>query len=479
MHDLTGAVDDAGYAMSNTSAATISAASGLGMVASAAAVGAAAIYGVITAVESLVEHALEATEVNRRLSATFEALGAQGPGSGGKTLAFLNDLSSKLPQSRAQLAEWAKAYEAMGVTDLGELRAQIKATASAQAIMGDEGASAYQHIAERIRVAVEEHKGLKLADKQLKTLYQSGLNVTEVAAAMGLSTAQLAAQLKAGTIDAAKFGSVLQSTLITKGKGPLAAMGDEMATLKIKAAETIAKLFDSIDTSPLTDGIKSMISLGDQGESTGKALKRGITGALNEIIKWVGRGITEAEILFLNLGTWAIKSGLTMDSVKSAIKEIAIDVATLATMFIQAAEAAMWLGKAIGKVNDFILAGPPGSPGQAYQEHLAQRQAGGTFQRTSSGNADGGIVTRPAAGEYMASVEPGEMILPRRITRQIQNEAASPRPQAMAGGDTVNHYNFDGLQLTIQAPQGVTDATAVSATGLSVALERLQLGSGR
>ena len=79
----------------------------------------------------------------------------------------------------------------------------------------------------------------------------------------------------------------------------------------------------------------------------------------------------------------------------------------------------------------------------------------------------------------MASVEPGEMILPRRITRQIQNEAASPRPQAMAGGDTVNHYHFDGLQLTIQAPQGVTDATAVSATGLSVALERLQLGSGR
>ena len=173
----------------------------------------------ISAIESLVEQAMEATEVNKRLSATFEALGAQGPGSGGKTLAFLNDLSSKLPQSRAQLAEWAKAYEAMGVTDLGELRGQIKATASAQAIMGDEGASAYQHIAERIRVAVEEHKGLKLADKQLKTLYQSGLNVTEVAAAMGLSTAQaLAAQLKAGTVDAAKFGAVLQKRLSPRAR---------------------------------------------------------------------------------------------------------------------------------------------------------------------------------------------------------------------------------------------------------------------
>ena len=47
-------------------------------------------------------------------------------------------------------------------------------------------------------------------------------------------------------------------------------MGDELATLKIKAAETIAKLFDGIDTSPLTDGLKSMSSLGARASLRGR-----------------------------------------------------------------------------------------------------------------------------------------------------------------------------------------------------------------
>ena len=459
--DLSQAVEQSGGAMRGASGAAGLMGGAVGIVASAAAVGAAAIYGMISATESLIERAIEATEVNKRLSATFEALGAQGPGSGGKTLAFLNDLSSKLPQSRAQLAEWAKAYEAMGVTDLGELRGQIKATASAQAIMGDEGASAYQHIAERIRVAVEEHKGLKLADKQLKTLYQSGLNVTEVAAAMGLSTQQLAAQLKAGTVDAARFGQVLQNTLISKGQGPLQTMGDEIATLKVKASENIGHLFDDVDTTPLTDGLRSIVDLFGQGTASGKGLKAVMTDALNAIIKGIGRTIWQAEMLFGRLEIWALQSGLTLAKVENA--------------FIRIGNAASAVTKGA------VAAGVGMIPGiGAPLAGAIQMSAGASAAKAiAPAHAEGGMVTRPAAGEFLASVEPGEMILPRRITRQIQNEATSPRPEAMAGGDTVNHYHLDGMQLTIQAPQGVTDATAVSATGLSVALERLQLGSGR
>ncbi len=479
VHDLTGAVDDAGYAMSNTSAATISAASGLGMIASAAAVGAAAIYGVITAVESLVEHALEATEVNRRLSATFEALGAQGPGSGGKTLAFLNHLSSKLPQSRAQLAEWAKAYEAMGVTDLGELRGQIKATASAQAIMGDEGASAYQHIAERIRVAVEEHKGLKLADKQLKTLYQSGLNVAEVAAAMGLSTQALAAQLKAGTVDAAKFGAVLQNTLITKGKGPLEVMGDELGTLKIKASENIGHLFDDVDTTPLTDGLRSIVDLFGQGTASGKTLKAAMTDALNAIIKGIGRTIWEAEMFFGMLEIWALQSGVTLAKVEKVVNRIgnafaAVGKGTLALgagMIPGAgpvAQAALGLSSGTSAAKAIA---PGHADGGIIPKQATGHADGGLIPKQATGHADGGIIPKPAPGESFISAAPGEMVLPKRLTETLMAGGG--------GGETTNHYHFDGLQLTIHAPAGVTDATAVSATGLSVALERLQLGSGR
>ena len=73
----------------------------------------------------------------------------------------------------------------------------------------------------------------------------------------------------------------------------------------------------------------------------------------------------------------------------------------------------------------------------------------------------------------MASVQPGEMILPRRLTRELQ--AGNDN----GGGPTVNHYHFDNLQLTVQGEKGVTDATKLSATGLSTMLERLQLAGGR
>ena len=427
----------------------------------------AIIGGAVGALQEMIEKSWEVPpRPTNRSRAPFEALGAQGPGSGGKTLAFLDDLSSKLPQSRAQLAGWAKAYEAMGVTDLGELRGQIKATASAQAIMGDEGASAYQQLAERIRVAVEEHKGLKFADKQLKTLYQSGLNVTEVAAAMGLSTQALAAQLKAGTVDAAKFGAVLQNTLITKGKGPLEVMGDELGTLKIKASENISHLFDDVDTTPLTDGLRSIVDLFGQGTASGKTLKAAMTDALNAIIKGIGRTIWQAEMFFGMLEIWALKSGLTLAKVEAVVKRIG-------NAFAAVGKGTLALGAGmIPGAGPVAQAALGLSSGTSAAKAIAPGHAdGGLIPKQATGHADGGIIPKPAPGESFISAAPGEMILPKRLTETLMAGGG--------GGETTNHYHFDGLQLTIQAPQGVTDATAVSATGLSVALERLQLGSGR
>jgi len=131
------------YGLAQQAEASKGAMGGLGSTVEAAAVPWGALVkgafeaeaGVALAVAGIVASAtymaLEVTEQNEKLTATFEALGAQGEGSGKKTLAFLNDLSATLPQSREELGKWAKQYEAMGVTDLGELRHQILATASA------------------------------------------------------------------------------------------------------------------------------------------------------------------------------------------------------------------------------------------------------------------------------------------------------------------------------------------------------------
>ena len=453
--DLNHAIEGSRDAMNAGSASAGGLGSALGIVTAAAAAEAAALYGVVKVIDSLIGKALEVTSVNRRLAATFEALGQQGPGSGKKTLAFLDDLSARLPQSREQLATWTKEIESLGVTDLGQIRHEVLALSSAQAIMGDEGAASYQKIAERVRIAVEEHKGLKLADKQLKALYATGLNITEVASAMGLSTQELGAQLKAGTVDAQRFGNTLSDTLIRKGKGPLEAMSMDIGTLKQKAGEAFGHLFDDVDATPLLRPLQDGIALLGQGTVSGKTMKGAITDALNAIIRGLGRAMTVTEIYFGRLEIWSLQAGVTLEKVEHAVLRIG--------------SAFAGIGKALGAAG---LAAIPGVGGLA--AGVAAAGAGRSFgNAVAPGNAGGGLVSRPAPGEYMASVQPGEMILPRRLTRELQ--AGNDN----GGGPTVNHYHFDNLQLTVQGEKGVTDATKLSATGLSTMLERLQLAGGR
>jgi hypothetical protein len=97
-------------------------------------------------------------------------------------------------------------------------------------------------------------------------------------------------------------------------------------------------------------------------------------------------------------------------------------------------------------------------------------------------HAEGGLVQRPAPGEVMASVAPGELIVPAQQAREITGGGIGPRTrEAMAQPANGNGggVHIDHLALTITAPNGVTDATSLSVVGLSLALERYQLASGR
>ena len=453
-------------------------------------------------VKSLVETALEVGEVNDKLEATFDALG-KGPGAGKATLTFLNDLAKELPQSRDQLAQWTKQFQAIGITDLGQLKTEITAVASAQAIMGDQGAQAYTTIRERIAAAVEAHQPLKLATRSLQQLYQAGINFTDVAAHMGLSAAVLGTQLKAGTVDAAKFGDALKDSLTEKGKGPLEAMGNEIGTLGKKAKETFDHLFDDIDTSSITIALKDLIDLGDQGEASGQAIKDGIGPAIQDMADDIGIGIEKAKGYFLDLELSYVHvdnviKGATgfntlqivlkaaevgLDLFGASIHAVAQQVAPLATGMwdlYHAASAIGSLGKAAGSAIESGVNSLAGAAANAIH-------GGGSLP----GHASGGIVTsihagraqvQPAPGEGLASIGVGERILPARESRQIQPYAlgggtpfrSEPQNDNARGGVHVGH-----LEVHITAPQGVTDAKELSVVGLTIALERLQLAVGR
>lgn len=431
---------------------------GLEALGPAAVLAGVAVVGALAEIgEALVSTGLKVSEFNERTVAAFDALGAQGEGSGKKTLAFLDEMAAKLPQSREELAKWTKQYEALGITDTRELRQQIVATASAQAIMGDEGAAAYHKITERVNLAIEAHSGLKLATKSLKTLYEAGVNEADIARQMGVSVQQLNAGLKAGTVDAQAFGNALSTTLVEKGAEPLRVASNEVGNLEKKIGEEFLHSFDGLDTTPISDALRDILTIGDSGEAAGKTLGDAVHDGAQKAINAMGEIITEATVLGINLETAWTKGMMYLDPVIAKMEEFkivssdaAINVRSFADGFSFAASVAA--GAATGGV---------GGATAAIASHMLPA------------NDVGGVV-QPARGEMLASVAPGEMILPAPMVSRM---ASAERE---GGGDTSQGARTDvgGIVIHITAPQGVTDAHQLSVTGLSVALERLQLASG-
>jgi hypothetical protein len=516
-----------------------------GAVAAGVAVAAGAIVGFGYAATSLAEYAEEVVSANNLMIASFDALGAQGEGSGKKMLGVIDELATRLPTARGQLAEYAKEINALGIVDLDETRAQVVALASAQAIMGDTGAAAYLKITKRVNEAVEAHHGLKLAGKTLTQLYAAGVNVTDVATRMGQSVKDLEAGLKAGTTDAAAFGEAIERAVIDKGRGPMQALNESLGVLRAKGAETFAHLFDDINVAPLTDAIQSVIDLGDQGEPSGQVLKRGITAGVNGIIQALGYGITEAEIFFLKLEIYAVELEIKFRPLIRALEKIGVlgsaDVpgpqdaskkvpgaSSLGSDLLDTISgsqqafslggpivgAAYALGSGIvtalaagirSDVGDVSAAGSEmggaaiDGARKKVDAHSPSRVALKLGAFTGAGFGLGVLSARPMvqqAGARVGGAAVGGIgfgassfaatpNLAPRIGRRIAAQGLGPSLSESLRG---NSGSFGASRVgggihiesvTVQAPHGITNAQDVTVTGLTIALERMQLAAGR
>jgi hypothetical protein len=229
------------------------------------------------------EMALEASEAKEKMTALFDALG-EGQVQGSAVIGMLDNLSSQVGLTRAQLAPLAQQFMAMGQRDLPTLQRSLTAAASAQALMGESGAQAYVNLSKKINEAVEAGGKLKLSSKALgQQLAGVGLDLDDVAKAMGTTGPKLAAALKAGTVDAKAFGDAMQKALIEKGAGPLEKMASSFEFLKASFKENISKLFEDVDVKPFTDALKDLGSIFSQNSASGRAMKAAITAVFNAI----------------------------------------------------------------------------------------------------------------------------------------------------------------------------------------------------
>lgn len=250
---------------------------------------------------------VEAVQSKQAAETMFDAM-AGDTEKGHELFDMMENLATQIPQTKDQLAAWSRDYMAMGVLDTKALRADLLATASASALMGESGAEAFGMLEKKITESVATTGKLKLSEKQLSSLAQTGVNVVDVATQMGVSAKDLQAKLKAGTVSADAFGNALNAALIAKGAGPLDRLAGSLGALQAKFKEAIGDIFEDVDISPFVDAMKSVLQIFTQSSASGKVMKGVLGGFFTQFFKWAGQATLMAKHFFLDMIIFGLKA---------------------------------------------------------------------------------------------------------------------------------------------------------------------------
>lgn len=286
---------------------------------------------------------LEAVQEKQAAQNMFRAM-AGGKEAGDQLFDMMENLSKELPQTKDKLTAWSKEFTAMGVLDQSALQNQLRATASAAALMGDSGAEAFTSLSRKIQEAMLSTGKIKLGEKQLAGFAAMGVNVADVADAMNMSVKDLSEGLKKGTVDATKFNDALTGALIEKGAGPLGKMFGKMETIIAKFKEAIGDMFEDVDIEPFVGAMRSLLEIFDQSTTTGQMLKSVFSGFFTSFFVWTGKAITSAKHFFLDMIILGLKAYIAVKPWIPLLKTLGMVIAVAGGLFLLTFAPAVWAG---------------------------------------------------------------------------------------------------------------------------------------
>lgn len=302
--------------------------------------------------------AISAAGAKQKIVTLFDALG-EGKITGKQTVAMLDELGDQIGQTRDQLAPLAKGFLTMGITGTAALRSLTLAAASAGAL-AEGGAEKFTTMFGVINAAAETGSKLTIPFKKLeKQLQGVGLNIGDLAKEMGTTEAALTSGLKAGTVDAKKFGDALTAAATSKGAGPLANAGKQLGAIWAKATEDVTKMFEDIDVGPFLKEVKDMFAILGQGKPSGEALTKGIGGFFKQVFTLLTKVVPLAKHFLLDMIIYGLKAYIAVKPIIGAIKEFATSAEGAA--IIGTVLSALWnvlkvVGVVIGVVVVAVLA---------------------------------------------------------------------------------------------------------------------------
>ncbi len=198
----------------------------------------------------------------------------------------IQGIAKALPMEAEKVHSLAAKFLAQGVAEnqLGDI---VGAMANVQAALGKNGEEAASKIEAIITRASTSGK-FAIPERALAG---SGLREVEIVDAiakkLGKGRTEIAAQLKAGTIDASVGIAAMTEALNAKFGGIAAKQLLDLDVQASKFKENATELFSDVDASPLLEALGGVGSMFDSATPAGAAMKEMITGTFNAIFKAV------------------------------------------------------------------------------------------------------------------------------------------------------------------------------------------------
>lgn len=282
---------------------------------------AAPIAAAVESFTTLMGLAISVTEKLGMMKDRFAALTGTAAG-GAAVQAMIAHLN--LPFATSQVNEWALSLEAAGIKGK-QLEMDLKAVASAAALMPEGGAAAAENLFKRLG------EGGPAADKFLKELQTGGRRAWQPLKDMGITMADLGGKAAIAKMNAEQLHKAIAQAMAKKGAGPLADMGNSMSVILMKAQEGFRSLFSKLGPAvkPFMAAVKSLFSEFNKGGSVIKLLQPIVTGVMTTLFSWGTRAVKVVH----DLMTWLMNSGKAGGFFSGVVKAMHIGWSALVAIF--------------------------------------------------------------------------------------------------------------------------------------------------
>ena len=370
--------------------------------------------------------AIEASEMRENATTAFEVLtGSADAGAALYRQIEAVAVGGHMAIGRAQTM--AQSLMAEGMRQTETVAATVQAISSLERV-GPEGAAA------RLQKIIARSMASGHFEVQARTL--AGVAnlpdlMADISKRLHQPVATIEAEMKAGKI-AADVGIAAIVDSVNWGKiGDIAQRRLTLKDVWVDFGNAFTRMMDDINVTPIVQSLENVIWVMNGGTQGASDFKDGIKSAMDEASAWVGARINDITVFLLDLEIYYLKHkksfddmwaqfNVSMDSVQwdqlvPKIEAVGDAIMIIAKAIQLTASAALAVVDAFSRTNAQSMSIAAGASAQDFPD-LAPANVGAPYDMRpdfAPANAEGGVVLQPAPGEVLASVAPGEIIVPR------------------------------------------------------------------